>query len=45
VRSNDPAFWQDHKSTDLIGTFHDFNVEMRQNLCKRFRKFRSLDEK
>jgi hypothetical protein len=31
-----------HKSANLIGTFHDFNVEMRQNLCKRFRKFRSL---
>jgi len=27
---------------DLIGTFDDFNVEMRQNLCKPFRKFRSL---
>ena len=33
------AFRQDHKSADLIGTFDDFNVEMRQNLCKRFRKF------
>src|SRR5712671_3918224 len=38
---DDPAFWQDDKSADLIGTFDDFNVEMRQNLCKRFRKFRS----
>jgi hypothetical protein len=27
---------------DPIGTFDDFNVEMRQNLCKRFRKLRSL---
>jgi len=27
------------KSADLIGTFDDFNVEMRQNFCMRFRKF------
>ena len=33
---------QDHKSADLIGTFDDFNVEMRQNFCKPFRKFWSL---
>ena len=39
---DDPAFGQDHKSAGLIGTFDDFNVEMRQNFCKRFRKFRSL---
>jgi hypothetical protein len=39
---DDPAFGQDHKSADLIGALDDFNVEMRQNLCKRFRKFRSL---
>ena len=39
---DDPAFGQDHKSADLIGTFDDFNIEMRQNFCKRFRKFRSL---
>ena len=26
----------------MIGTFDNFNVEMWQNLCKRFRKFRSL---
>src|SRR5665811_1650970 len=39
---DDPAFWQDHKSADLIGTLDDFNVEMRQNFCKPFRKFRSL---
>src|ERR1700694_1887343 len=39
---DDPAFGQDHKSADLIGTFDDFNVEMRKNFCKRFRKFRSL---
>jgi len=25
-----------------IRTFNDFNVEMRQNFCKRFRKVRSL---
>ena len=25
-----------------MGTFDDFNVEMRQNFCKRFRKVRSL---
>ena len=36
---DDPAFWQDHKSADLIGTFDDFNVEMRQNFCKPVRKF------
>jgi len=39
---NDPAFRHDHKSADPIGTFDDFNVEMRENLCKRFRKLRSL---
>ena len=39
---DDPAFGQDHKSADLIGTFDDFNVEMRQNFCKPFRKFRPL---
>src|SRR5258705_2000528 len=39
---HDPAFGQDHKSADLIGTFDDFNAEMRQNLCNPFRKFRSL---
>jgi hypothetical protein len=39
---HDPAFGQDHKSADPIGTFDDFNVEMRQNFCKRFRKLRSL---
>src|SRR6476661_8860768 len=39
---DDPAFGQDHTSADLIGTFDDFNIEMRQNFCKRFRKFRSL---
>src|SRR6267378_874531 len=39
---DDPAFGQDHKSADLIGTFDDFNAEMRQNLCNPFRKFRSL---
>jgi len=33
---------QDHKSADPIGTFDDFNVEMRENFCKRFRKLRSL---
>src|SRR6266436_7856954 len=37
---NDPAFRQDHKFTDPIGTFDDFNVEMRQNFCNCFRKFR-----
>jgi hypothetical protein len=39
---DDPAFGQDHKSADLIGALDDFNVEMRKNLCKRFRKFWSL---
>ena len=39
---DDPAFVQDHKSADPIGTFDDFNVEMRENFCKRFRKLRSL---
>jgi hypothetical protein len=39
---DDPAFGQDRKSADLIGTFDDFNVEMRQNSCKRFRKLWSL---
>src|SRR5580693_4346838 len=28
----------DHKSADLIGALDDFNVEMRKNFCKRFRK-------
>src|SRR5260370_30488700 len=37
-----PAFGQDHKPADPIGAFDDFNVEMRQNFCKRFRKLRSL---
>src|SRR3984893_4145933 len=36
------AFGQDHKSADPIGTFDDFNVEVRQNFCKRFGKLRSL---
>ena len=39
---DDPAFVQDHKSADPIGTFDDFNVEMRENFCQRFRKLRSL---
>ena len=39
---DDPAFGQDHKPADPIGAFDDFNVEMRQNFCKRFRKLRSL---
>ena len=39
---DDPAFGQDHKSADPIGTFDDFNVEMRQYFCNRFRKLRSL---
>jgi hypothetical protein len=39
---DDPAFGQDHKSADPTGAFDDFNVEMRQNFCKRFRKFRPL---
>jgi len=42
VRSTIQRFGQDHKSADLIGTFDDFNVEMRQNFCKRFRKFGPL---
>jgi len=32
----------DHKSADLIGALDDFNVEMRKNFCKRFRKLWSL---
>src|SRR5216684_7605880 len=36
------AIGQNHKSADLIGTFDDFNAEMRSNFCKRFRKFRPL---
>ena len=28
---DDPAFGQDHKPADPIGTFDDFDVEMRQN--------------
>ena len=39
---DDPAFGQDQKSAGLIGTFDNFYVEMRQNFCKRFRKFRPL---
>jgi hypothetical protein len=31
---DDPAFGQHNKSADLIGTFNDFNVEMRQNFCR-----------
>src|SRR5258708_25425355 len=38
---DDPAFWQDQKSADPIGTFDDFNVE-RRNFCRRFHKLRSL---
>jgi len=34
---------QDDEPADPIGTFDDFNVEMRQNLCKRSRKFAVLD--
>ena len=39
---DDPAFGQDLKSADSIGAFDYFDVEMRQNFCKRFRKLRSL---
>src|SRR5438270_12845575 len=39
---DDPAFGQDRKSADAIGALDDFNVEMRKNFCKRFRKFWSL---
>ena len=35
---DDPAFGQHHKSADVIRTFDDFNVEMRQNFCRNFRK-------
>jgi hypothetical protein len=28
---HNPAFGQDHKCADPIGTFDDFNVEMREN--------------
>ena len=34
---DNPAFVQNHKSADLIGTFDDCNVEMRENFCERFR--------
>ena len=39
---HDPAFGQDHKSADPIGTFDDFNVEMRENFCQGLLKLRSL---
>src|SRR6476659_1189308 len=39
---DDPAFGQDHKSADLIGTFDNFDVEMRKNFCECLRKFWSL---
>src|SRR6185436_19820297 len=39
---DDPAFGQDHKSADLIGTVDDFDVEMRKNFCECLRKFWSL---
>jgi hypothetical protein len=39
---DDPAFGQDCKSDDLIGSLDDFNVEMRENFCQRCRKLRSL---
>ena len=42
TNGHDPAFGQDHESADPIGTFDDFNVEMRETFCKRFRKLRSL---
>ena len=41
-RSTIQHFAQGDKPLDPIGTFDDFNVEMRQNLCKRSRKLRSL---
>ena len=39
---DDPAFGQDHKCVNPIGTFDDFNVEMRANFCKSFGKLGSL---
>jgi len=42
VRSTIQRLGKTTKSADLIGTFDDFNLEMRQNLCKRFRKFQPL---
>jgi hypothetical protein len=29
---DDPVFGQDHKSADLIGTFDDFNIEIKSGL-------------
>jgi hypothetical protein len=40
VRSTIQRFGQDHKSAGRIGTFDNFDVKIRQNFCKRFRKFR-----
>ena len=42
VRSTIQRFGQDHKSADLIGTFDNFDVEMRKNFCECLRKFWSL---
>jgi len=39
---DDPALGQNHKSLDLIGTFYDFNIEMRESFRNRLRKLRSL---
>jgi hypothetical protein len=33
---------QNHKSFDLIGTFDDSNIEMRESFRNRLRKLRSL---
>src|ERR1700690_3596067 len=39
---DDPAFGQDHKAADLIGTFDDFDLDKRSNFRKRVGKFRSF---
>ena len=42
VRSTIQRLGKTLKPTDLIGSLDDFNVEMRENFCKRFRELRSL---
>src|ERR1017187_165224 len=39
---DDPSVGQNFKALRRVGTLDDFNVEMRQNLSKHFRKFRPL---
>ena len=42
VRSTIPALGQHPKSLDPIGTFYDFNIEMRESFRNRLGKLRSL---